>query len=207
MECGHHGHVLALYIKTHGNIVVVGDLLRSVCLLRYRVSDGSLEEIARDFNSNYMRSIEILDDGHVVGAEDHGNIFVLKRNFEASSEEEKCRLDVQSGYHIGDFVNVFVRGSLSGTTVAKKSDGGNLKSICYMSLKNDFAVDHSSDSVIFGTVSGAIGTVLMLSADDFKFLSILEKSLKYVIKVGLHSVFKLSCNIISNVLYNIFYII
>lgn len=123
MECGHHGHVLALYIKTDGNIVVVEDLLRSVCLLRYRVSDGTLEEIARDFDSNYMRSVEILDDSYILGAEDHGNVFVLKRNAEAISDEEKCRLDMQSGYHIGDYVNVFVRGTLSNASVTKPVGG------------------------------------------------------------------------------------
>ena len=95
--------------------MVVGDMVRSVCLLRYKPSDGSLEEIARDFNTTYLRAIEIVDDTHVVGAEDNGNIFVLKRNLAAKSEEEKSRLDLRSGYHVGDFINVFVCGSLRKT--------------------------------------------------------------------------------------------
>lgn len=123
LECGHHGHVLALYVKAKDNIVVVGDLLRSVCVLRYKASDGSLEEIARDFNSNYMRSVEIGDGNHVIGAEDHGNIFILKQNLDAKSEEEKSRLDVQSGFHVGDYINVFVHGSLSNTKTSGAIEG------------------------------------------------------------------------------------
>lgn len=42
----------------------------------------------------------------------------------------------------------------------------------------------SHGSILFGTVSGSIGALAELSEQDFKFLSLLEKSLKYVIKVS-----------------------
>ena len=29
-ECGHHGHVLALYMQSRGDFIVVGDLMRSI---------------------------------------------------------------------------------------------------------------------------------------------------------------------------------
>lgn len=37
-ECGHHGHVLALYVKCRGDFIVVGDLMKSMSLLMYKVS-------------------------------------------------------------------------------------------------------------------------------------------------------------------------
>lgn len=36
-ECGHHGHIQALYVQTRGNFIVVGDLMNSVSLLIYEV--------------------------------------------------------------------------------------------------------------------------------------------------------------------------
>lgn len=37
-ECGHHGHILALYVQTHGDFIVVGDLMKSISLLIYKAS-------------------------------------------------------------------------------------------------------------------------------------------------------------------------
>lgn len=36
-ECGHHGHILALYVQTRGDFIVVGDLMKSISLLIYKV--------------------------------------------------------------------------------------------------------------------------------------------------------------------------
>ncbi|MCL7038249.1 hypothetical protein MKW94_006303, partial [Papaver nudicaule] len=36
LECGHHGHILALYVQTRGDFIVVGDLMKSVSLLIYK---------------------------------------------------------------------------------------------------------------------------------------------------------------------------
>jgi DNA damage-binding protein 1 len=37
-ECGHHGNILALYVQTIGDLIVVGDLMKSISLLEYMVS-------------------------------------------------------------------------------------------------------------------------------------------------------------------------
>jgi DNA damage-binding protein 1 len=36
-NCGHHGHILALYTKTRGDFIVVGGLIKSISLLAYKV--------------------------------------------------------------------------------------------------------------------------------------------------------------------------
>jgi len=45
-ECGHHGHVLALYLKSRGDFIVVGDLVKSMSLLLYKPLDGNIEEVS-----------------------------------------------------------------------------------------------------------------------------------------------------------------
>jgi DNA damage-binding protein 1 len=56
LECSHQGHILALCVVVRGDFVIVGDLMRSISLLLYKNSEGtpSIEEIARDFNPNWM---------------------------------------------------------------------------------------------------------------------------------------------------------
>ena len=44
-ECSHHGHILALYVRCRGDFVVVGDLMKSMSLLMYKV--GGREERMR----------------------------------------------------------------------------------------------------------------------------------------------------------------
>ena len=34
-ECGHSGHILALYVETRGDFIICGDVMKSISLLRY----------------------------------------------------------------------------------------------------------------------------------------------------------------------------
>lgn len=45
MECSHHGNILALYLATRGDFIVVGDLMKSISLLAYKSMDQTLEEV------------------------------------------------------------------------------------------------------------------------------------------------------------------
>ncbi|CAM9117751.1 unnamed protein product, partial [Hapterophycus canaliculatus] len=58
-ECGYHGHILALYMQSRGDFIIVGDLMRSVSLLVYKAVDGAIEEIARDYHANWMTAVEM----------------------------------------------------------------------------------------------------------------------------------------------------
>lgn len=42
-ECGHHGHILALYVQTRGDFIIVGDLMKSISLLIYKVNMSNLQ--------------------------------------------------------------------------------------------------------------------------------------------------------------------
>lgn len=173
LECGHHGHILALYLKASDDMILVGDLVRSICLLRYRERDCLIEELARDFNSNLMRSVEIWNESHFVGAEDHGNLFIMRTPQNTKTEEERSRLEVLSGYHLGDFINVITKGSLSRTVA--------LENTSELSEKRSHP-NATVESLLFGTVSGRLCSMFPLSVEDFNFLSVLEKSLLHVVK-------------------------
>lgn len=47
-ECNHYNNIMALYLKTKGDFILVGDLMRSVLLLAYKPMEGSFEEVTVD---------------------------------------------------------------------------------------------------------------------------------------------------------------
>lgn len=79
-ECTYFNTIIALYLKTKGDFILVGDLMRSMTLLAYKSMEGNFEEIARDYQPNWMTAVEILDDDTFLGAENNFNIFVCQKD-------------------------------------------------------------------------------------------------------------------------------
>ncbi|KAJ8627269.1 hypothetical protein MRB53_020576 [Persea americana] len=161
-ESGHHGHILALYVQTRGDFIVVGDLMKSISLLIYKHEEGAIEERARDYNANWMSAVEILDDDVYVGAENNFNLFTVRKNSDGATDEERGRLEVVGEYHLGEFVNRFQHGSL--VMRLPDSDVGQIP------------------TVIFGTVNGVIGVIASLSHEQYVFLEKLQSNLVKIIK-------------------------
>lgn len=161
-ECSHHGHIVALYVQVRGDLIVVGDLMKSVSLLRYEPNESAIVELARDFNPNWMTAVDALDDDAYLGAENSFNLFTLRRNSDASTDEERSRLDVAGEFHLGEFVNRFRRGSL----VAKARDAG----------------DVSAECTLFGTVNGALGVLATLEKDVFEFALKVQNAMNVVVQ-------------------------
>lgn len=161
-ECGHHGHILALYVRSRGDFIVVGDLMKSISLLIYKPEESAIEERARDYNANWMTAVEILDDDIYLGAENSFNLFTVRKNSDAATDEERGRLEVVGEYHLGEFVNCFRHGSL------------------VMRLPDSEA--SQIPTVIFGTVNGVIGVIASLPQEQYLFLHKLQQNLVKVIK-------------------------
>lgn len=187
-ECGYYGHTLALYMESRGDFIVVGDLMKSISLLSYKQLDGSIEEIAKDLNSNWMTAIGIADDDTYIGSETDFNLFTVQRNSGAVSDEERGRLETVGEYHLGEFVNRFRYGSLVMQNSSASSAGST-------SMVVDAGQQHpsalagvapsavgSNQSMLFGTVSGMIGVILPISKDQFSLLTRIQNALNKVIK-------------------------
>lgn len=160
-ECGHHGHVLVLHLECDGDFIIVGDLMKSMILLKYSSIQGTLEEIARDLDSNWMTAVNVLGDEMYIGAEADYNLFTLRHNMDAVTDEERVRLDVQGAYHLGDFVNKFRRGSL---------------------VMQPTGTETFPTPLLYGTVSGSIGMIVTLKENDFKILERVQAALQQVVK-------------------------
>ncbi|GJN15385.1 hypothetical protein PR202_gb02295 [Eleusine coracana subsp. coracana] len=165
-ECGHHGHILALYTQTRGDFIVVGDLMKSISLLVYKHEESAIEERARDYNANWMTAVEMLDDEIYIGAENNYNLFTVRKNSDApATDDERARLEVVGEYHLGEFVNRFRHGSL--VMRLPDSEMGQIP------------------TVIFGTINGVIGIIASLPHDQYVFLEKLQSTLvKFIKGVG-----------------------
>ncbi|ORX91440.1 DNA damage-binding protein 1-like protein [Basidiobolus meristosporus CBS 931.73] len=157
----HEGHVLALYIVTRGDFIIVGDLMRSISLLAYKQLDDTIEEISKDYNSNWMSAVEALDDDLYIGSEIGFNLFTVRKNAEATTDEERRRLETVGQFHLGEFVNKFRHGSL----VMNQPDNET----------------PAISSLLFGTANGSIGVVASLPQDQYNFLLQVQSNLTKVI--------------------------
>ncbi|XP_071453607.1 DNA damage-binding protein 1 [Hetaerina americana] len=163
LECSHFNNIIALYLKTKGDFILVGDLMRSMTLLQYKTMEGSFEEMARDYNPNWMTAVEIWDDDTFLGAENSLNLFVCQKDSAATTDEERQQMQEVGQFHLGDMVNVFRHGSLVMQNVSDMSTP-------------------THGCVLFGTVSGTIGLVTQIPPHFYEFLRDLQDRLTQVIK-------------------------
>ena len=217
---GHHGHILSLFVssrapKTLGSstkasedgskenkpakskkemLAIVGDLMRSISLVQYYPQYDTLEEVARDFNVNWTSAVAMLTDDVYLGGENWNNLFVLRRNTKAQSEEVRCRLDTVGEFHLGEMCNKFMSGSLvmpnSSTDVTKANMNANRrrtltspkrKSTKDTGTRPKRPVVAIGSQTLFGTVDGTLGVILGLDGATAAFFSCLEKSMEKVI--------------------------
>lgn len=163
LECSHFNNVVALYIKTKGDFILVGDLMRSITLLQYKQMEGSFEEIARDYEPNWMTAVEIIDDDNFLGAENSNNLFICQKDGAATTDEERQQMPEVAQFHLGDMVNVFRHGSLVMQNIGERTTP-------------------TQGCILYGTVSGAIGLVTQLTPEFYEFLHHLEERLSHTIK-------------------------
>ena len=163
LECAYHANFVATALRSNGNHVIYGDLMRSVSVLLYRPRSenlpANLEEVARDFDSKWVTALEVLDDHVMLGADEDSNLFSLRRNTEASDPEDRARLVPCGRFHLGSKVNAFQAGSLVRTS-SSDSDRAS-----------------PAPSHVFGTVSGMLGVVVPLTQEQYRFFVKIENLL------------------------------
>lgn len=68
--------------------------MKSIYLLMYKAEENVIEMRARDFHSNYMTAVTILDDDTYLGAENSYNLFTVRKNSDVAADEDRNRLEV-----------------------------------------------------------------------------------------------------------------
>ncbi len=234
---GHHGHILSLFVssraskrlavpadsmansdaaenqekeisETNEQLAIVGDLMRSISLVQYYPEHDTLEEVARDFNSNWTTAVSMLTDDVYLGGENWNNLYVLRRNTKAASEEVRCRLDTIGEFHLGEMVNKFMSGSLVMPNSSEASSTGTANSQnrrralpspkkadknakipasprgtgTASTTRSKRPVVSIGSQTLFGTTEGTLGSILGLDGPTTAFFSCLERAMQNVIK-------------------------
>jgi DNA damage-binding protein 1 len=193
---GHHGHIMSLHLKSladefsvTGNnkreqLAIVGDLVRSISVMKYYPEYQTLEEIARDFNQNWTTAVEMLTDNIYLGAENFSNIFTLRRNPLSPLQEIRCRLDTVGVFHLGELINKFMKGSL--VLPSHESAKRNLSLNQILGDIDDDAnhkmIPQIGSQTLFGTVDGTLGTIIGLDASTASFFVALQNSMAKIVK-------------------------
>ena len=164
LKCGakHRGHVVALFLKVREDLILVGDLMKSISLLRYNPESDKLEDVAADRATNWMTAVDFLDDDTYLGVEHQYNLFSLGRNQDALIDDDRQVLKVVGRMHLGEQVNVIKAGNL----VMRMSDGEL----------------GDCPTRLFGTVNGSIGVLASLPHSLFLTLERLQTQLSQALK-------------------------
>eukprot|EP00439_Symbiodinium_sp_Y106_P081862 s239_g20.t7 len=157
----HHAGLIILDLQARGNDILVGDIMRSVSLLRFNESqEPSFEVLAYDQLSAWSTAVDMLSETHFLCADDCGNLMslvpgeVTKAQPDQATSEVKI-LERMGRLHTGEFVNRFRKGSL-GLKVSTQQ----------------------TTSTIWASVSGAFGVVIPLPCDkSFTRLLMLQDSM------------------------------
>uniref|UniRef100_A0A7S0WJG8 DNA damage-binding protein 1 n=1 Tax=Chlamydomonas leiostraca TaxID=1034604 RepID=A0A7S0WJG8_9CHLO len=161
-ECSHALHVLSLYLAARGDHILVGDLMRSLSLLLFKQEEGALELRAQDYASNWCTAVAMLDDDTYLAAENAYNLFVVRKNLDATSDEERQRLELVGEFHLGEFVNRFRPGCL----VMRLPDS---------ELSN-------VPTLLYGTIDGSLGMIASLPPHTYEFCGKLQDALRKVVR-------------------------
>eukprot|EP00479_Gromia_sphaerica_P002187 TRINITY_DN12625_c0_g1_i1.p1 TRINITY_DN12625_c0_g1~~TRINITY_DN12625_c0_g1_i1.p1 ORF type:complete len:215 (-),score=39.08 TRINITY_DN12625_c0_g1_i1:24-668(-) len=147
----------------------------------------------------------MFDDEVFIGGENSFNLFTVRKNTNAVSEEERSRLNVIGQYHLGEYVNVFKHGSLvmympdpdvnmiEQLPPLEPRDLPNLernpsRDSLQMDKKEEAKEEdfHSSSALkrklIYGTVNGSVGVIASLTKSQFDFLYKIQKALAKNVK-------------------------
>lgn len=183
VHCDYKGHILTHKIQViNDELVIIGDITKSVTLLCYKPGEQRLVEVARDCNNYWVTALTSVSSGAYLASECSYGLYSLVRNVEAPvvdegaglngnsgadmgviNEDERWKLLMCGSYNLGEAVNCFRRGSL----VMRPED---------LSPSEGDIVP--TDTFVWAAASGAIGVVARVSKEDYELLEQIEDRMK-----------------------------
>ncbi|CAI2350768.1 unnamed protein product [Caenorhabditis sp. 36 PRJEB53466] len=167
LECSNFTHIGVVDIKVMNEEVAVADVMRSISLLSYRQMEGTFDEVAKDWNSQWMGTLEFITAESVVGGEAHLNIFTVEVDKTRSvTDDNRYVLEPTGYYYLGEFVKSMVRSPL-------------------VHMPEDSAIQYSHP-IMYGTSQGTIGMLVQIDDTWKTFLIAIEKAIAESIRNCMH---------------------
>lgn len=169
LVCAHTANILALFLQASGDLILVGDLMRSASLLRYCGKDTRLEELARDLASAWLTATAMLSDSVFLCADESHHLLALTRVDAAEGKSSRAFLDRVGHFHVGEFVNRMHRAALveQPVTEADAAPETNADGLDYTPVSQ----------VVWASVDGAVGIVASLRGErEFARLTLIQEA-------------------------------
>merc|ERR1719336_3515399 len=113
--------------------------MMSMSIFSWEPQLRALVELARDHRKSWLTAIEMVDENHYIGADNHKNLFTLARHRPVAPPPgapvpsdpqaglaEKSSLRMVGKFHLGEMVNVFRHGSLVMDPAHQDTSSGGL---------------------------------------------------------------------------------
>lgn len=167
------GTFLATSLTAKGNLLLVGDALRSVTLLRFEKESQSngmpaLWEEAREFTANGVMALDLLSEDSCIAADMDMNLFTMRRSEGQGSSGvaqpngKKGQTLQQAGlFHSGEVITRIKPGSLVPKFAQSSVSSGH--------------------QLLYATSNGTIGVVIELERDAGQSLYELQRNVRRVV--------------------------
>lgn len=167
LECSSFNHVIALDLKVMNEEVAVADVMRSVSLLSYRMLEGNFEEVAKDWNSQWMVTCEFITAESILGGEAHLNLFTVEVDkTRPITDDGRYVLEPTGYWYLGELPKVMTRSTLV--------------------IQPEDSIIQYSQPIMFGTNQGTIGMIVQIDDKWKKFLIAIEKAIADSVKNCMH---------------------
>ncbi|KRZ12626.1 DNA damage-binding protein 1 [Trichinella pseudospiralis] len=148
--------VTAMHLKVRDDVILVGDIQRSIAVLKYVPSESSFVEEARDYHPNWISAIEVIDNDYFMAAENSLNITISQKDLQQQPVSESQVVKSAGRLHLGEYINVFKHGALSMYTYA------GISSLV-------------SNPIMIGTAEGSILIYCQIRDSHFRILNDLQR--------------------------------
>ncbi|KAH8740453.1 hypothetical protein FG386_002965 [Cryptosporidium ryanae] len=175
-------HTMIVFIKIwNDELVLVGDLMKSVGLLEFDRNTGFFHEVCRDTSISWVIDGIFLEKNMYLISDENRNLRILMRNLNPINDETLTTMSCISHFHVGESVTKFQKGNFMNVYPETKNLQDNTDLFGYCVTEN-----FCEDQIMFGTSQGGIYTVFSIKNSNifFQLISI-EEAIIETIKIGI----------------------
>jgi len=166
--CGHYAaNVIALHVQAKNEHILVGDLMRSICLLRYNSDTVAFEEVGREVHTAWLSAMQMLDDrGLCLCIDDACNVFILSQSCSTGAVDTGHGLQRVGQMHAGEFVNRLRSSAPASSSNSTDEDAGARRR-----------------RVIWASADGAFGVITSLHDEsEFARCSLIQDAIEQEVR-------------------------
>ncbi|KAK1934819.1 hypothetical protein X943_001967 [Babesia divergens] len=110
-------------LDTNKDIIVVGDLMNSVRILRWRGNE--LKELSKDFNSMYCTAVAAIDKTRCIVSDSSGNLCVFAKINSVTNDRQALKVEDIGLFHHGENINKIMMNPIREAASASADDNSN----------------------------------------------------------------------------------